>query len=181
MYTVPSIRNRVRINSRRGPGWHRHPFHLHLLPDREVDTDEQVKRTRRVENARKVIPRRADAAATAARDNSRVPILHIGRRVDGLASHVGLGEVHDDCEVELKSRRPINNALKRRLFALPPLPATGGVLEPVPVRQCDVVSTTDDAAVLVMPPMESDEVLPSEVAYVLCEMEVPWRRVQACR
>jgi len=73
---------------------------------------------------------------------------------------VGLGEDGDDCKVELKSRQPRYNAHKRRLFALPLLSATGGVLAPVPVRPCDVVSRTDDAAVLVMPSMDNDEVLP---------------------
>jgi len=96
MYTVPSTRNRVRINSRRGPSWHRHPFHLHLLPDREVDTGEQVKPTRRIENVRKVIVLRTDTAATPTRDNARVTNCTSGVVVEGPASHAGLGEDGDD-------------------------------------------------------------------------------------
>jgi len=169
MYTVPSTRNRPRIDSRRGPSWHRHPFPLHLLPDHEVVTGEQVKPTRRIETARKVIARCADAAAT-----STVVI-------EGPPSHAGLGDDSDGCYVELKSRRPRCNALKRRLVALPPLPVTGGVLAPVPVIPCDVVSRTDNAAVLVIPTMDSDEVLRSDVANVLCEVDAPWRLAQARR
>ena len=83
MYTVPSTGNRLRIDSRRCSSWRRHPFPLHLLPNDEVDTGEQVKLTRRIEDARKVIARRADIAATPTRDNARVTILYFqcrGRR-----------------------------------------------------------------------------------------------------
>jgi len=52
---------------------------------------------------------------------------------------------------------------------------------PVLVRPYDVVSSTHDAAVLEIPQMDSDEVVLSDIANVLCEVDAPWRRAKARR